>query len=436
MAENGDKASISDLEKKICQQIEYYFGDHNLPRDKFLKEQIKLDDGWVPLETMIKFNRLSRLTTDFGVITEALGKSKTGLLEVHEDKSKIRRSPKQPLPEANDQYKTAIKNRSVYVKGFPTDATFDDIKEWFEDKGPIENIQLRRTIQKAFKGSVFVVFDSNESAKKFIAIPSQKYKETDLIILSKEDYFTKKNEERKKKRSELKAKNKQEKEENQKRAEDAEMKSLEQKTGCLLKFSGDLEDQTSREDIHAVFAEHGDIKWIDFIRGAKEGIILFKDKAHDALEKAKAANNGNLQLRNKDVTWELFEGDAEKEALKKVLEGQQESLNKWKGKGRKFKGKGRGGKAGQGSSDKKKIKFQGKKIKFESDEDSDLEDGKGLISAKKEMDTTEEPPLKEQKFKNEEEVPVTPKKRTLGKADGAQEPSAKQIKSDQGASEQ
>ena len=37
--------------------LQYYFGDFNLPRDKFLKEQIKLDEGWVPLEIMIKFNR-------------------------------------------------------------------------------------------------------------------------------------------------------------------------------------------------------------------------------------------------------------------------------------------------------------------------------------------------------------------------------------------
>ncbi|CAG2067108.1 unnamed protein product, partial [Timema podura] len=32
----------SDLEKKIIRQIEYYFGDINLPRDKFLLEQVKL----------------------------------------------------------------------------------------------------------------------------------------------------------------------------------------------------------------------------------------------------------------------------------------------------------------------------------------------------------------------------------------------------------
>lgn len=36
---------------------QYYFGDHNLPRDRFLKEQLQVDDGWVTLETMLKFNR-------------------------------------------------------------------------------------------------------------------------------------------------------------------------------------------------------------------------------------------------------------------------------------------------------------------------------------------------------------------------------------------
>lgn len=46
-----------NVPKQIFLFLQYYFGNHNLPRDKFLKEQIKLDDGWVPLEVMIKFNR-------------------------------------------------------------------------------------------------------------------------------------------------------------------------------------------------------------------------------------------------------------------------------------------------------------------------------------------------------------------------------------------
>ncbi|MGH0168324.1 UNVERIFIED_CONTAM: hypothetical protein FKN15_057837 [Acipenser sinensis] len=367
---------MSSLEKKIGDQIEYYFGDHNLPRDKFLKEQIQLDDGWVPLETMIKFNRLSCLTTDFKVILEALSKSQTGLLEISEDKTKIRRSPSKPLPEINDQYKDEIKHRSAYVKGFPTDITLDELKEWFNDKGNVENIQMRRTLQRQFKGSVFVVFDTDVSAKKFVAQKDLKYKDAEMIVLLKEDYFTKKNEDRKHHRAEVKAKAKQlaiatllllqskpdlskilfkvhgankkllkEKKSPSKplpeindqykdeiKHRSVYVKSLDEQTGCLLKFSGELEDQTSREDLQELFTGHGMIKWIDFTRGAKEGTILFKSNAKEALDKAKAAHGDNLQINKKDVTWELLEGDDEKETLKKIIEDQQQSLNRKRGR--------------------------------------------------------------------------------------------------------
>ncbi|CAJ0923897.1 unnamed protein product, partial [Ranitomeya imitator] len=403
MAENGNNEQVQDLDAKICEQIEYYFGDHNLPRDKFLKEQITLDDGWVPLQTMIKFNRLSKLTKDFGKILEALKKSKSGLLEIDEEKSKIRRSPEKPLPEVTDEYKNAIKTRSVYIKGFQPDTTLDEIKEWLEGKALIENIQMRRTLQKTFKGSIFIVFETEEASKKFLENKDLKFKDSDMIILSKDEYIAKKNEERKHKHSEAKAKSKQEKADAQKQAEEAEMKSLDEQIGCLLKFSGELDNMTSREDIHALFQTHGEIKWIDFSRGAKEGIILFKSNAKEALEKAKAANDGNLQLKKKDVTWEHLEGDVEKAALKKIMENQQESYNKWKGKGGK-KGKGRGGR--NNDSSRKKIQFQGKKKKFDSDEEdmeesADAKNGtESPESTKKrqlEDKSTDEPEPKQQK---------------------------------------
>ncbi|XP_056389990.1 lupus La protein isoform X2 [Hyla sarda] len=376
MAENGDNEQVQDFDTKISEQVEYYFGDHNLPRDKFLKEQMSLDDGWVPLETMIKFNRLSKLTTDFGKIIEALKKSKTGLIQIDEEKNKIRRSPEKPLPEVTEEYKNALKTRSVYIKGFQPDTTLDEIKEWLEGKGPIQNIQMRRTLQKTFKGSIFLVFDTEEATKKFLENRDLKFKEADMIILSKAEYFAKKNEERKDNKS-AKAKSKEDKANAQKQAEEAEMKSLEEQTGCLLKFSGELDNMTSREDIHALFQSHGEIKWIDFSRGAKEGIILFKSNAKEALEKAKAANDDSLQLKEKDVNWELLEGDVEKDALKKIMEDQQESYNRWKGKGGK-RGKGRGGRSHDSS--RKRIQFQGKKKKFDSSDEEDMEETEKTVS--------------------------------------------------------
>lgn len=62
--------------------------------------------------------RLKALTTESSVVISALQKSKTGLLEISEDKTKIRRSPDKPLPEQNDEYKDAVKHRSVYIVSF------------------------------------------------------------------------------------------------------------------------------------------------------------------------------------------------------------------------------------------------------------------------------------------------------------------------------
>lgn len=49
---------------------------------------------------------------------------------------------------------------------------------------------MKRTLHKVLMGSIFAVFDTIESAKKFVEMPGlQKYKDTDLLILFKEDDF-------------------------------------------------------------------------------------------------------------------------------------------------------------------------------------------------------------------------------------------------------
>uniref|UniRef100_A0AAY4E198 LA protein n=1 Tax=Denticeps clupeoides TaxID=299321 RepID=A0AAY4E198_9TELE len=416
---------MSPLEKKIADQIEYYFGDHNLPRDRFLKEQLQVDDGWVALETMLKFNRLKTLTSDQAVIVDSLKKSQTGLIEISEDSTKIRRSLDKPLPELNDEYNTAVKHKSVYIKGFPLETTLDEIKDWLSDKGTVENIHMRKGPQKTFKGSIFMVMNSEETAKEFVECSdAKKFKEHDLIVLMRDDYHTKKTEERKSSRAEAKAKAKSEKEENQKQAEQQEMKSLDEHKGCLLRFSGDL-GQISREDFHEVFAGHADIKWIDFTRGAKEGTILFRSNAKEALDKAKQANGGKLQVKEKDVEWEVLEGDVEMETLKKIIESQQESLNKRKGKGRNVllqmshtslqvvkwllvfylvraggqrggRGRGRGGRKDRGGRDH--PQYQGKKTKFDSDGEEDPSPKKRPLEENGKC--SEEPAAKQAKSEN------------------------------------
>merc|ERR1712131_82259 len=292
---------------------------------------------------MLKFNRLKCLTEDPKVIVGSLRKSKNGLMEISEDETKVRRSPSKPLPEVNEEYKEALLHKTVYMKGFPLDATLDDILAWLGGKCSAENVQMRKTLDRKFKGSVFVVCDTEESAKKLMEREDVKtYKENDMLILMRQEYHTKKKLEYKSNKAERKQQDKETKEQ---QAEKEEMKSLEEQTGCLLKFSGEME-MVSRSDFHDLFSGHGQIKWIDFSRGAKEGTILFKSNAKEALDKATEANGGTLQLKEQDVKWELVEeGDAEKELLKKLIQDQQETFNRGRGKARGGRGRsgGRGG---------------------------------------------------------------------------------------------
>jgi len=127
-------SSDPDLDKKIIRQIEYYLGDVNMVRDKFLKSEVTKDQGWIPLSVLTTFKRLQSLTTDFNTIKNALKNSVSGLLQINETENKIRRHPDRPVPNSQAELELALRNRTVYVKGFPktTDVTIDKLLTFFE----------------------------------------------------------------------------------------------------------------------------------------------------------------------------------------------------------------------------------------------------------------------------------------------------------------
>ena len=98
-------------------------------------------------------------------------------------------------------------------KGFPLETSLDEIQEWLTGKGAIENIQMRRNLQRQFKvcwtyfitnrfpwefqeicpntlislqGSVFVCFDTEESSKKFLERSDIKsFKDNEMLVLAR-----------------------------------------------------------------------------------------------------------------------------------------------------------------------------------------------------------------------------------------------------------
>lgn len=315
--ENGD--GPTQLEKKIIRQIEYYFGDMNLPRDKFLQEKTSEDDGWVSMDVMLKFNRLKSISDDREVICKALQKSTSGLMEVSEDLTKIRRNPAKSLPDNSKERKDDIIARSVYVKGFPVDSTLDGLMEFFEQYGKIDSIQMRRNKpDKDFKGSVFVTFSSKDEGNKFLALEAVAYKETELIKMKKEDYFKMKNEEEKERKKQNSEKDRKKGDQTK---EEEEKKVEEQMTKGAVLFMKGLPKDTTVDNIKTFFGEFGDVAWVEFATGDEKALVRFNEaEAEKAMEKAKAAGkDGKVMMKECELELRVLEGEEEKEYWRKMF---------------------------------------------------------------------------------------------------------------------
>mmetsp|Transcript_39527 Transcript_39527/g.65542 ORF Transcript_39527/g.65542 Transcript_39527/m.65542 type:complete len:468 (-) Transcript_39527:500-1903(-) len=83
-----------EVKAAILRQVEYYFSDTNLVKDKFLKiEQSKSEERWVAISVLTTFNRMKVLVPSLNVATiaDAMRVSKT--VEVSEDGTKVRVHP-------------------------------------------------------------------------------------------------------------------------------------------------------------------------------------------------------------------------------------------------------------------------------------------------------------------------------------------------------
>lgn len=317
---------MSVTERKIARQIEFYFGDVNLPKDKFLQEKIKEDDGWVTLECLTTFNRLKQLSTDLEEIKTALKKSKNKILEICEDDYKIRRSKDHPVPDWDDPMVRKEKQmKTLYMKGFPLSYSFDEIQDFLaENDASSVYIKLRRDAKGDFKGSIFVELANLDEAEKLLNNEELKCGDTVLKILRREDYFKEKGEERGHNKSQ-----KPNRQKNENRGDKAKDIASEWKPGMVFHFKN--ADGLRREDIKRYFNEYEPVSWIDFNQGENQGFLRFKQEggAQRALDAAKAAGGEEqkIVIKEKELETRVIEGEEEENFWKMAAIDDQKRLN-------------------------------------------------------------------------------------------------------------
>ncbi|KAF9982685.1 hypothetical protein BGZ65_002588 [Modicella reniformis] len=180
---SGDADEARNEEKaKILKQVEFYFGDSNLPQDRFMTELVKKgDDAYVSIARIASFKRM-REHKDMELIVEALRESQE-LLEVSEDGQKVRR--KIPLTQHKDHFQ-----RSIYAKGFgnETPSLQLELEQFFGSLGDVKQVRMRRHAETHdFKGSVFVEYATLEESSK-IASSKLQFDGVDLLVMSKPAY--------------------------------------------------------------------------------------------------------------------------------------------------------------------------------------------------------------------------------------------------------
>ena len=325
---------------KATTQIEFYFCDSNLPRDKFLLAKSNADEdkagdgmGYVPLELLCTFKRMRDYKGELadaefvGGISTALAASTA--LEVSEDGKSIRR--KTALPSADTSMK-----RSIYAKGFPVETGLDEIIAFFNGLGlgATKAVRMRylpsmkqgtdAVKTKAFKGSVFVEWATVAEAEKALATAIE-FKGTALLVKGKEAYIAEK-------RAALppreQAESKKRKHagggEEQGGAAKVSAPPKEIVKGACLRFEG-VGEGVSREDVKEVFGKYdATINWVLFDRGSTEGSVLFNEAGAATAVLEKAFEAGMSKLGDKEPTLTALEegGEEEKAAWQAVWDFQ------------------------------------------------------------------------------------------------------------------
>eukprot|EP01112_Ceratiomyxa_fruticulosa_P004327 TRINITY_DN1481_c0_g1_i1.p1 TRINITY_DN1481_c0_g1~~TRINITY_DN1481_c0_g1_i1.p1 ORF type:complete len:391 (-),score=123.99 TRINITY_DN1481_c0_g1_i1:257-1429(-) len=353
--------------KAIKKQVEFYFGDSNFSRDKFLKAQAALSQGgFIPLKTILSFKRMRDYTLENTL--EALASST--IVELSADKSGVRRA----LPVAEDD--TAIP-RTIYVKGWPKTTTIEDVEKFFAPHGTVLSVRLRRLENKDFKGSLFVEFATEDEAlsvlnkkpqipetvveiKKDEAGPSETaiLKRT-LLYMTKGEWTQEKHEELQRHRTTIQKRKQEENDEKKKKKAKKEEERLEEekkreekekeranrpiRPGLILKF-GNIPPGQNCYTLKAIFEIYGAVRHVDYKKDEPTGYIRFLDP-RTPLELIKGFTDKKTQIGDKTPTFELVTGDEEKAYWDTVTAAIAAKEKEQKGK-KGFKG-GKGGRGGK-----------------------------------------------------------------------------------------
>ncbi|KAK7085629.1 La-related protein 6 [Halocaridina rubra] len=172
-----------DLIGRIVSQVEFYFSDANVAKDKFLLKHIRRNkEGYVSLKLVSSFKKVKQLTKDWRVVAYSLNKTSTKI-QINDVGTKIRRID--PLPDLEEVPVTC----AVLALALPLEKpSIQSVSQLFSSCGEIAFIRVVRagtTIPQDLKSlatkhpaindthCAWIEFETPESAKAATALANE-----------------------------------------------------------------------------------------------------------------------------------------------------------------------------------------------------------------------------------------------------------------------
>lgn len=335
--------------KQLLQQLEFYFSDENLMNDKYLRNLLNKDiDKGVEISILESFNKIKDIlegekdkTLRKSYIKSAVNSSKK--IKLNPLQNKIIRIENFDETKINQE---DLDNRTIYVDNLPSTISQETLKQLFSRCGKVLHISIPKFPQsKKSKGFAFVIFSKKEETLDAIAklnhlIPKEMLtwggneSVKQLIILSKKDWTSKK-EEFKKLKKEL---------QNENMDIFAECLGQDAKTlntltkGTLVKLAN-LPDKIDKFDIKIWVSHFIEPAYVDYDNN--ECIIRFSNPLLADSFTNKIETDEEFTFHDKKVLASKMEGDEEDSYFKKVEELKREFKKNSSKKKKSNKGKKR-----------------------------------------------------------------------------------------------
>eukprot|EP00916_Digyalum_oweni_P013411 GHVL01022012.1.p3 GENE.GHVL01022012.1~~GHVL01022012.1.p3 ORF type:complete len:437 (-),score=69.19 GHVL01022012.1:5698-7008(-) len=139
----------------LCRQLEFYFSDENLNKDRYLQKLIN-PHGWVLLSELKKFNRIKELNPSKDDLANAIIKSKILALD-KETFSVKRNSSFKPSDDKSE-------HRTVYVENIPFSAKLEDIASRVGVFGQVKVLKFPKRQDGLLCGHGWIEFETQAEA--------------------------------------------------------------------------------------------------------------------------------------------------------------------------------------------------------------------------------------------------------------------------------